>query len=125
MDSILINGVDMPFKKTNRALRRLEAKGVDMTGSKDQIALMIEMAYEFLKEGFLIQHKAQIVKPPFMEIQELEAIDAEADTSPIEYIISKITEDEKKPTTSTLDNGGAEVIATIPSKEQIRNTSID
>jgi hypothetical protein len=125
MESIVINGVDMPFKKTNRALRRLEAKGVNMTGSSDQIALMIEMAYEFLKEGHLIAHKQSIVKPEFMTIDVLEAYDAEATDSPIEHIINKITEDEKKPITSTQENGGVEAIQTIPQAEQVVTTTID
>jgi len=54
MNTILINGVVRPYKKTNRALRRLEAKGIDLTGSKNQVNLMIHLAYEMVKEGHLV-----------------------------------------------------------------------
>ena len=89
----MINGVLRPFKKTNRALRRLEAKGIDITGSTNQISLMINLAYEMVKEGHLISKDPNKGKWS-MTIDQFEAYDAEEDF--IQEITERGLDDEKK-----------------------------
>lgn len=125
MDKVNINGTYYPFKKTTRAMRRLEKKGVDLTGLSSQIELMVQMAYEFLYEGYLIENSKPLGGPAFMTLDDLEAFDAEADSSPIEYIINSITETEKKLTTSTLESGGTKVLESIPKAENVKTTTMD
>ena len=93
MNTIMINGVLRPFKKTNRALRRLEAKGIDITGSTNQISLMINLAYEMVKEGHLISKDPNKGKWN-MTIDQFESYDAEEDF--IQEITERGLDDEKK-----------------------------
>jgi len=93
MNTIMINGVLRPFKKTNRALRRLEAKGVDITGGTNQIELMINLAYEMVKEGHLISKDPNKGKWN-MTMDQFEAYDAEEDF--IQEITERGLDDEKK-----------------------------
>lgn len=93
MNTIMINGVLRPFKKTNRALRRLEAKGIDITGSTNQISLMINLAYEMVKEGHLISKDPNKGKWN-MTMDQFESYDAEEDF--IQEITERGLEDEKK-----------------------------
>jgi len=102
MDTVIINGVVRPFKKTNRALRRLENKGIDLSGSKNQVNLMIHLAYEMVKEGHLISKDLDKGKWT-MTVEQFEAYDAEEDF--IVEITEKGLAEEKKPTTSYLVNG--------------------
>ena len=102
MNSILINGVVRPYKKTNRALRRLEAKGIDLTGSKNQVNLMIHLAYEMVKEGHLVSKDLEKGKWT-MTLEQFEAYDAEEDF--IQEITEKGLADEKKPLSSYPENG--------------------
>jgi uncharacterized protein (DUF488 family) len=93
MNTIMINGVLRPFKKTNRALRRLEAKGIDITGGTNQISLMINLAYEMVKEGHLLNkdpHKGKWS----MTMDQFESYDAEEDF--IQEITERGLDDEKK-----------------------------
>mgnify|MGYP006977871704 CR=1 FL=1 len=103
MHTIMINGVERPFKKTNRALRRLEAKGIDITGATNQISLMIHLAYEMVKEGHLISKDPNKGKWT-MTMDQFEAYDAEEDF--IQEITERGLEDEKKPDSFYLENGG-------------------
>ena len=93
MNTIMINGVLRPFKKTNRALRRLEAKGIDITGSTNQISLMINLAYEMVKEGHLISKDPNKGKWT-MTMDQFESYDAEEDF--IQEITERGLDDEKK-----------------------------
>ena len=106
MNSILINGVVRPYKKTNRALRRLEAKGIDLTGSKNQVNLMIHLAYEMVKEGHLVSKDLDKGKWT-MTLEQFEAYDAEEDF--IQEITEKGLADEKKPLSSYPENGATVV----------------
>ncbi len=106
MNSILINGVVRPYKKTNRALRRLEAKGIDLTGSKNQVNLMIHLAYEMVKEGHLVSKDLEKGKWT-MTVEQFEAYDAEEDF--IQEITEKGLADEKKPLSSYPENGATVV----------------
>jgi hypothetical protein len=102
MNTILINGVVRPYKKTNRALRRLEAKGIDLTGSKNQVNLMIHLAYEMVKEGHLVSKDLEKGKWT-MTLEQFEAYDAEEEF--IQEITEKGLADEKKPLSSYPENG--------------------
>ena len=102
MDTVIINGVVRPYKKTNRALRRLENKGIDLSGAKNQVNLMIHLAYEMVKEGHLISKDLDKGKWT-MTLEQFEAYDAEEDF--IIEITEKGLADEKKPNTSYLENG--------------------
>ena len=102
MDTVVINGVVRPFKKTNRALRRLENKGIDLSGSKNQVNLMIHLAYEMVKEGHLISKDLDKGKWT-MTVEQFEAYDAEEDF--IVEITEKGLAEEKKPITSYRENG--------------------
>jgi uncharacterized protein (DUF488 family) len=93
MNTIMINGVLRPFKKTNRALRRLEAKGIDITGGTNQISLMINLAYEMVKEGHLISKDPNKGKWS-MTMDQFESYDAEEDF--IQEITERGLDDEKK-----------------------------
>ena len=106
MDTVIINGVVRPYKKTNRALRRLENKGIDLSGSKNQVNLMIQLAYEMVKEGHLISKDLDKGKWT-MTLEQFEAYDAEEDF--IMEITEKGLADEKKPSTSSQTNGGGAV----------------
>lgn len=106
MNTILINGVVRPYKKTNRALRRLEAKGIDLTGSKNQVNLMIHLAYEMVKEGHLVSKDLEKGKWT-MTVEQFEAYDAEEDF--IQEITEKGLADEKKPLSSYPENGATVV----------------
>ena len=118
MNTILINGVVRPYKKTNRALRRLEAKGIDLTGSKNQVNLMIHLAYEMVKEGHLVSKDLDKGKWT-MTLEQFEAYDAEEDF--IQEITEKGLADEKKPVSSYLENG-ATVVSQNLTDERILET---
>ena len=118
MNSILINGVVRPYKKTNRALRRLEAKGIDLTGSKNQVNLMIHLAYEMVKEGHLVSKDLEKGKWT-MTVEQFEAYDAEEDF--IQEITEKGLADEKKPLSSYPENG-ATVVSQNLTDERILET---
>ena len=118
MNSILINGVVRPYKKTNRALRRLEAKGIDLTGSKNQVNLMIHLAYEMVKEGHLVSKDLDKGKWT-MTLEQFEAYDAEEDF--IQEITEKGLADEKKPLSSYPENG-ATVVSQNLTDERILET---
>ena len=93
MNTIMINGVLHSFKKTNRALRRLEAKGIDITGGTNQISLMINLAYEMVKEGHLLSKDPNKGKWS-MTMDQFESYDAEEDF--IQEITERGLDDEKK-----------------------------
>tara|TARA_R110001592_G_scaffold161584_2_gene394241 strand:+ start:208 stop:591 length:384 start_codon:yes stop_codon:yes gene_type:complete len=118
MNTILINGVVRPYKKTNRALRRLEAKGIDLTGSKNQVNLMIHLAYEMVKEGHLVSKDLEKGKWT-MTVEQFEAYDAEEDF--IQEITEKGLADEKKPLSSYPENG-ATVVSQNLTDERILET---
>ncbi len=118
MNTILINGVVRPYKKTNRALRRLEAKGIDLTGSKNQVNLMIHLAYEMVKEGHLVSKDLEKGKWT-MTVEQFEAYDAEEDF--IQEITEKGLADEKKPLYSYPENG-ATVVSQNLTDERILET---
>lgn len=118
MNTILINGVVRPYKKTNRALRRLEAKGIDLTGSKNQVNLMIHLAYEMVKEGHLVSKDLEKGKWT-MTVEQFEAYDAEEEF--IQEITEKGLADEKKPLSSYPDNG-ATVVSQNLTDERILET---
>ena len=121
MNSILINGVVRPYKKTNRALRRLETKGIDLSGSKNQVNLMIHLAYEMVKEGHLISKDLEKGKWT-MTVEQFEAYDAEEDF--IQEITEKGLADEKKPITSYLENGANVVSQNMTEKEVVMTIPI-
>ena len=102
MHTIMINGVLRPFKKTNRALRRLESKGIDITGNTNQISLMINLAYEMVKEGHLISKDPNKGKWN-MSMDQFESYDAEEDF--IQEITERGLDDEKKPASFYQANG--------------------
>jgi hypothetical protein len=118
MNTILINGIVRPYKKTNRALRRLEAKGIDLTGSKNQVNLMIHLAYEMVKEGHLVSKDLEKGKWT-MTVEQFEAYDAEEDF--IQEITEKGLADEKKPLSSYPENG-ATVVSQNLTDERILET---
>ena len=109
----MINGVLRPFKKTNRALRRLEAKGVDITGGTNQIELMINLAYEMVKEGHLISKDPNKGKWS-MTLDQFESYDAEEDF--IQEITERGLDDEKKPDSFSQVSG--EKVVTQSIKEE-------
>lgn len=114
----MINGVVRPYKKTNRALRRLETKGVDLSGSTNQVNLMIHLAYEMVKEGHLISKDLEKGKWT-MTVEQFEAYDAEEDF--IQEITEKGLADEKKPITSYLETG-ANVVSQNMTETEVKTT---
>jgi len=119
MNTVVINGVVRPYKKTNRALRRLESKGVDLTGFKNQVSLMVELAYEMVKEGHLISKDPEKGKWK-MTIEQFEAYDAEEDF--IVEITEKGLADEKKPITSYLETGDIVVSQNLTDERVVKGT---
>jgi hypothetical protein len=113
MNSIEINGVVRPYKKTNRALRRLESKGVDLSGYANQVNLMVELAYEMVKEGHLISKNPEKGKWT-MTLEQFEAYDAEEDF--ILEITEKGLADEKKPSSSYPATGEEVISKIMPTK---------
>ena len=119
METVIINGVVRPFKKTNRALRRLENKGIDLSGAKNQVNLMIHLAYEMVKEGHLISKDLDKGKWT-MTVEQFEAYDAEEDF--IVEITEKGLADEKKPITSYPENGEAVVSQNLTDERVVMTT---
>ena len=119
METVIINGVVKPFKKTNRALRRLENKGIDLSGAKNQVNLMIHLAYEMVKEGHLISKDLDKGKWT-MTVEQFEAYDAEEDF--IVEITEKGLADEKKPITSYPENGEAVVSQNLTDERVVMAT---
>ena len=119
METVIINGVVKPFKKTNRALRRLENKGIDLSGAKNQVNLMIHLAYEMVKEGHLISKDLDKGKWT-MTVEQFEAYDAEKDF--IVEITEKGLADEKKPITSYPENGEAVVSQNLTDERVVMAT---
>lgn len=101
MRYISIDGKDYPYKKTNRAITRIEDDHkIRMSGTTDlSYKQSLVLVYESIKEGLIIENRT--AEFPWKSMDEMLAADAIAEESFINEVINGINEDEKKPIASS------------------------